>query len=496
MATRRRRPQDAYDAHDVHGSRDQHNAYDAFDAHDAHDPRTSHDAHAPRTRRARRDPRPYIGDSGRSFEGVADIATVSIGMVVLALVVGFVIGFLVYLVMNLSIWLTSILWDGLGGRVNVAFFPLVTCTLGGLAIGLWTHYSRSRVRGLEEVMAEFKATGSYDAGNPAKAVVSFLLPLVFGGSVGFEAGLTGLITAGCCWVRDKLKLAGMREVHITDVTIAASLSAIFGAPLAGIVAGAESSPADGSDVLEEPDIDDYTMRRGVKIVLYTAAAIGAFAGVGAFSSLFGGASGLPRFDHISAGPSELVWVIPCLVVAYLLTLVYHGSRTGFSLLAWRLGDDMRATIAKPVIAGAILGLAAMVFPYVLFPGETQSHELMSTWTSWTALALIATGVLKAVVTPLCINMGWMGGHFFPSIFAGVACGFGLAMLTGADPMLMVTVVTTAFLAGVTRKPVLTLAILALCFPLDGILWSGLAAVVGATLPLPRIFVRGPAADEV
>jgi uncharacterized membrane protein YfbV (UPF0208 family) len=65
----------------------------------------------------------------------------------------------------------------------------------------------------------------------------------------------------------------------------------------------------------------------------------------------------------------------------------------------------------------------------------------------------------------------------------VAAGFGLAALTGCDPMLAVTVTTSAHLAGVTRKPVVTIAILALCFPVSGVLWSGLAAVVGSVLPV-------------
>ena len=189
---------------------------------------------------------------------------------------------------------------------------------------------------------------------------------------------------------------------------------------------------------------------------------------------------------IQAVAADLLWVVPCLAVAYVMALVYHASRVGTAHLAARMENGQMGTILKPVIAGVAIGAIAMAFPLVLFPGEEQSHELMATWTTWTAVALLATGMLKAAATPLCINMGWMGGNFFPSIFAGVACGYGLAALTGADPMLMVTVVATGFLAGVTRKPLLTIAILALCFPLDGILWSGLAAVIGAALPLPRM----------
>ena len=130
----------------------------------------------------------------------------------------------------------------------------------------------------------------------------------------------------------------------------------------------------------------------------------------------------------------------------------------------------------------------MVLPYVLFPGEVQSEELMQSWTTWTALALLCTGLLKAVVTPMCLNMGWIGGNFFPSIFAGVAAGYGLSMITGADPMLMVTVTATAFLAGVIRKPVLVLAVLFLCFPVAGLFWMGLAAIIGAALPIPRVLL--------
>lgn len=445
----------------------------------------------------RADRRPYVRDTWQTARTAGETTVASIGFVALALAVGFVIGFAVFTVMNVSIWLTSLIWNGLGGSVNVVWFPLVTCTLGGLIIGLWTFFTGSRIRGLEEVMHEFKQTGTYNLRGPLKTVVSFLLPLVFGGSIGFEAGLTGIITAGCCWIRDRLKIAGLRIGAIADVTIAATLSAIFGAPLAGIVAGAESTPSDDTLESSEPDNPDearalrpnaYDMRRSVKIVLYMAAAIGAFGGIALFSALFETESGLPRFEAIQAAGIDFLWALPCLIAAYVLTLVYHASDYGFARLAERLCTSPYAALAAPVIAGLVLGAMAMAFPFVLFPGETQSHELMGTWQTWTVVALVGTGLLKAVATPMCIRMGWMGGSFFPSIFAGVACGYGIAALTGADSMLMVTVVTSAYLAGVTRKPLLSVAILALCFPLTGILWSGLAAVIGGALPVPRTWL--------
>ena len=434
----------------------------------------------------RQDRRPYVGDVGKRPQKASEKATATIGFVLLALVTGFVIGFAVYLLMNLSTWLTELVWFGAAGNVPFLWYPLLVCALGGVLIGVWTWWSHDRVRPLEEVMAEFKETGSYKTNGVWRPVVTFLLPLVFGGSIGFEAGLTGLITAGCCWIRDQIKKAGLRFGAVADVSLAASMAAIFRTPLAGIVAGVESDP-DGV-ALAEPDPNGYDLRRGAKAVLYTAAAFGAFGGVRAFSSLFSVSGGLPRFDSIDASVADFLWVVPCILVAYAMTLAFYGARRAFSLVSLAIGDGTVGTIAKPTIAGVAMGAVACVLPFVLFPGEAQSEMLVEGWTSYAGATLLATGVLKAVVTPMCIRMGWVGGDFFPSIFAGVAAGYGLAALTGADPMLMVTVTTTAYLAGVMRKPLLVLAVLFMCFPVNGIAWMGVAAVIGATLPVPRVLL--------
>ncbi len=485
-------------------------------------------------KRASRPTRPFVRDAGRRFNGPLDTVTVTGGMVVLALAVGFVLGIAVVLAMRLSARLTNLVWNGyLDGVVQLAWFPLVICTAGGIAIGLWTRYTGDHVRPLHEVMAEFKKTGSYHV-HPVKGTVSFLLPLVFGGSVGFEAGLTGLATAGCCWMRDQLKKAGLRVGAIADVSVAASLSAIFGAPFAGIVAGAESShngeepnrsrtnsskygesehdesehreserseSESGESKPDGPESDSaldptrYDMRRGVKLVLYTAAAFGAFAGMRCVNILLGTTSGLPHMGGVEAQGTEFLWGIAAILAAYALTWVYYGSKRLFSKISSALGNAPAATVAKPVVAGIVIGALACMLPYVLFPGEEQAHMLMASWTGWTAAALIGTGMLKAALTPLCIEMGWVGGNFFPSIFAGIAVGYGLSILTGADPMLMVTITATAFLGGVTRKPLITVALMFLVFPVESVVWMGLAAVVGTALPIPRVILESKKGKE-
>ena len=433
--------------------------------------------------------RPYIRDVSPAPHETIDSAAVTAGMVVLALASGFVIGLAVYAAMNLASWLCGLLWNEATGDFVVEWYPFVVCVVGGMAIGAWTWLTRDEVKPLEEVMAEFKATGSYRVNGVVRPVVSFLLPLVFGGSVGFEAGLTGLVAAGCCWVRDRLKAAGLRAGAVADASIAASFAAIFGTPLAGIVAGAQSAPGDAADVLEEPSPDEVGMRRGAKVVLYTAAAFGAFGGIALLAALFGAGAALPRFDEVGAdgpiAPLEYLWAVPCIAVAYAMALLFHGSGRLFRSVGAALGESPLGVIGRPIVAGLALGIAACVLPLVLFPGESQCELLMDEWPWLSALVLVGTGAVKAIVTPLCLNMGWKGGSFFPCIFAGASAGYGLALLSGADPMLMVTVTTTAFLAAVTRKPLLTLAVLFLCFPAESLLWMGLAAVIGAAIPVPR-----------
>jgi hypothetical protein len=67
----------------------------------------------------------------------------------------------------------------------------------------------------------------------------------------------------------------------------------------------------------------------------------------------------------------------------------------------------------------------------------------------------------------------------------MTCGYGIAALTGADPVFCVLVTCGVFVAGVVRKPLLVVGLLLLCFPLEGIAWMLVAVYLGAYVPLPR-----------
>lgn len=401
-----------------------------------------------------------------------------LALAVLSVAIGLAAALAIRTVMFLVTACTHLLWETLPQAVGLPCPALIICTLGGLGIGLWTKRFGGAPQPLSSVVAAVREQGGYRVQNVPASVVGFALPLVFGGAVGPEAGLAGLVATVCGWVSDRLKNAGLRARALADVGVAAVLAAVFAAPLAGIVAGDRCRLA--SD--DAPDPRQFTFRRGAKIVLYALAVLGACLGLRLFAFATGAQMGLPRFDAVHLSWQDVPWACLLAAAGYALVLVYRAATVAAAWLSRKIGER---PVLKATLCGAVLGALGLFLPGVLFSGEEQTSVFMGTWSALPAWALIATGVCKAVAPPLCLNFGWHGGHFFPCIFIGVACGYGIAALTGADPVFCVVVTCGVFVAGVVRKPLLVVGLLLLCFPLEGIAWMVAAVYLGAYVPLPR-----------
>ncbi len=107
--------------------------------------------------------------------------------------------------------------------------------------------------------------------------------------------------------------------------------------------------------------------------------------------------------------------------------------------------------------------------------------LSESFLEYTPAMLIGIGVFKILITNVCIQSGWKGGHFFPVIFAGVSIGFGAGLIFSVDPVFAAAVVDSALLGVVMQKPVAVVLLLMLCFPIEGIIWMLAASAVGAFL---------------
>ena len=385
-------------------------------------------------------------------------------------------------------------------------YPLALCLVGGLLIGAFDARTGVRPEELSVVMGRVKEEGRYPYDKMGKLSVAALLPLLFGGSIGPEAGLTGVIAGLCTWVGDRMRRFGGEFRKLTMLGTQAALTAVFTAPFYGFVAplagragavdkgavageGAVAAKV-GADAADEDGGIEIRLPRAQKTFVYLCAVVGALGAFIVLGDIFGGGMGLPRFSDMEVGGLELALAIPLALAGCACGWVFHASTALTEKLSTRLGER---PVVKAVLAGLVLAVCGMALPYAMFAGEEQSHMLMESYFTIPAGVLIATGFVKAALTPFCIHMGWRGGHFFPLIFAGVSIGYGFSLLTGADPVSCVAACTAGCMGAVMRQPVMAALLLLMCFPLRGIVIMIAAAAIGAAIPLPRPLA--PAAGE-
>lgn len=382
---------------------------------------------------------------------------------------------LVLFIMNVGI---AVIWDGVStwfGR----FYPVVMCLIGGIVIGLFAKRYGPYPEDLRTVMAKVKSEGRYEHDKIGRMSVAALLPLLFGGSVGPEAGLTGVIAGLCSWVGDRMRRFGSDFRELSEAGVVATLSALLTAPLYGFAAGMTGRPSGTSD--------PPSLTRWARAAVYILAIVGALGALMLLNHFVGGGMSLPHYGWERIGSAELVWMVPLILVGSLAGWIFCVSDSLLSRLSERIGER---PVMKPVVAGIVLGICGAILPLTMFSGESQVEEIDAMWAGMGAALLLIIGFVKVVVTAMCVNMGWRGGHFFPVIFAGISIGYGMALVSGADPVFCLCVVTAALVGGVMRKPLMAVLLLFLCFPVLAAIPMFVAALIGSRIPLPASLTGG------
>ena len=129
----------------------------------------------------------------------------------------------------------ELIWTELPEQLNIPFYTVIVCTVGGLIIGLFRKKFGDYPEELGVVLGKVKNDKAYDYKNMAVMLVAALLPLLFGSSVGPEAGLTGIIVGLCYWAGDNLKAAHIDAKEYSKMGMAVTLSVMFHSPLFGLL---------------------------------------------------------------------------------------------------------------------------------------------------------------------------------------------------------------------------------------------------------------------
>lgn len=379
----------------------------------------------------------------------------------------------------LSSWLNSVAPELSRGPFGVALFPFLICMLGGVVIGLYEKKTGIAAEDLPDVMAKVKSTGRYEYDHLGKLSIAALLPLLFGGSVGPEAGLTGVIAGLCTWVGDRMRRFGSDFRELTVLGCQAALTALFTAPLYGFAAPLSSEGKRGDGGSDTMAIEVPKAQKAFVYACAIVGALGAFLGLG---SLFGGGMGMPRFEAAVVGGAELAWFIPLAAAGVACGWAFRASDKASAAASRAMGDR---PVIKALLAGLLLSICGTVLPFSLFAGESQTQMVMDSCAALGAATLIATAFVKAALTPACIHFGWRGGHFFPVIFSGVCLGYGFSLIAGVDAVFCAAVCIASLMGAVMRQPVMVVLLLFMCFPPSGVVCMLAAAAIGSAIPLPH-----------
>lgn len=355
----------------------------------------------------------------------------------------------------------------------VLVYDIAVCTTGGVIIGLWQKYHGVFPETLEEVIEKIKTDGGYPYDKIHIILVAALLPLIFGGAIGPEAGLTGVIAGLCTMIGDRLKYKGDEVKKIAEAGLAATLGVVFAAPLFGIVGNIEKKDWDGGRAYIPPENREPLLSKGGRTVIYIFAVVGAMLSFRGLSVLFGGMAGLPRFNSsrtfdIVEMLSQWKWGILLIFVGILMAILYAALNKLTTVIGKALYEHR---VISCVIVGVLLGIVGNFCSSGRFSGEAQMKFLMENQQEFTAMLLLLMGLVKLLMVNISVNLGWKGGTIFPIIYSAVAIGYASATFietlgnaAAIEGTFAVAIVAASMLGFLMRKPVTVIAVLLLCFP--------------------------------
>lgn len=386
--------------------------------------------------------------------------TVILGAIVGAIIWAFV------RIMNLGI---EFIWDFAPSHLNFPLYTLCVCVIGGLIIGIWKNKFGDYPEELGTVMGKIKKTGRYQYNNVFSTIVSALSPLLIGASVGPEAGLTGVIAGLCTWVGDKLKLYLKEVEELTQIGLSATLGTIFHSPMFGFVEPIESDK-------------EVVLPRTSKIVLYFAAILSSLGVFILLGKLFGGRTGLEDFEAGKIDWLQYLYAIPLTIIGIAAGYLYFI----FKKLTFTLENKFRKyTVLRATAGGLLLGISGTFLPLTMFSGEHQISEVINNAETIGAVMLIVIAVVKLLLTNICIDSGLKGGHFFPVIFCGICIGCAMSIILGIDTVFCASVVTTALVGHTLKKPLATVLLLMIVFPVKLIPIMLFAAIAAKFIETPK-----------
>lgn len=340
-------------------------------------------------------------------------------------------------------------------RWLLVFLPAVGAVAGSLLIRRFARVEHAR--GTDSAVRAFHRGESISRGViPVKSVAS-VLTVGFGGSAGYEGPVT-LLGAACGSVVNRWFNLDKRASRILMAAgLAAGIAALFRAPFAGAIFGAEI-------FYSSSDMESDTIMPSVVAAVMSHTI---------FSCFYGWE---PLFTMPKCMFSNWLRLLPYLALAFVVAL---GARFYISFFRWMercFSESRRPVWLRAAIGGLATGALGFVFPDVLgssysviqasFVSGEAKHLAASG--SLTALGFLVFFFVKVVATSFTVGSGGSGGLFAPALACGGALGAATGLFfrhvlpasVGIHPSAFALVGMAAFLASSIRVPLTSIVMVA------------------------------------
>lgn len=256
---------------------------------------------------------------------------------------------------------------------------------------------------------------------PLVKMIASTVTLGSGGSGGTEGPIAQIAAALASVLARRARVSRGQAQIVVMAGLAAGIGAIFRAPLAGPLLGAE-----------------LLYVRGMALRVIGPALISCAAASGVYGALHGYG---PLFGQVSAdwpGGAAGLWTFAVLGLACglggrLYAASFYTVHAITVRLTARAARYRMPPYVPPAIGGLLVGLLGLAVPGVLGPGYGTAQVAMDPhWAlRMSVWALLAIPVAKIVATSLSIGSGGSGGIFGPGLVIGA--GIGCALWRLAEP---------------------------------------------------------------
>jgi H+/Cl- antiporter ClcA len=349
------------------------------------------------------------------------------GLVILLAAVSAGITFVFIVLQNTGIYLV---WEQamFASGIDARLFTFLVCTVGGLLVGLLVKLFGDHNAIFAELMQEFGKTGRFDYRHAPGIVVTALVSLVSGASLGPEAPLADACGGLGTLAGDKLKLNEQETRTLGYSGLSAMLASFITNPFAGALLSLESAQGGmtGAQVYFWGLFPSLLASAVATVVFVTLS--GSF-----FDTLY-------SFPAYTPHVKDLVMAVPFSLIGSLAGLLFMLT---FKWLRKLMQPLNKRLVLRGLVGGLGMGIIGALLPLTLFSGEEQTVELIQKAGEIGIAMLIVLAICKLLATSLLLATGWKGGYIFPIMFAGVALGMAGHLLFPDTPVAVTVAATVA-----------------------------------------------------